>query len=91
VTTPYWSIVVTGSAKRQLADRLPEAVAAACIELLSGPLAANPHQVGAPLRKPFEGQWRARRGTYRIRYRIDETTRTVYVLDVEHRRNAYRS
>jgi mRNA-degrading endonuclease RelE of RelBE toxin-antitoxin system len=46
--------------------------------------------VGAPLRKPFEGQWRARRGTYRIRYRIDETTRTNYVLDVEHRPDAYR-
>jgi mRNA-degrading endonuclease RelE of RelBE toxin-antitoxin system len=91
VTIPYWSIVVTGSAKRQLADRLPEVVAAACIEFLSGPLAANPHRVGAPLGKPFEGQWRARRGTYRVRHRIDETTRTVYVLDVEHRRDAYRS
>ena len=91
MTTPYWSIVVTGSAKRQLVDRLPETVAAACIEFLAGPLATNPHQVGAPLRKPFEGQWRARRGTYRIRYRIDETARTVYVLDVEHRRDTYRS
>jgi mRNA interferase RelE/StbE len=90
VTTSIWSIVVTGSAKRQLAERLPEAVAAACIEFLTGPLAASPQQVGAPLRKPFEGQWRARRGMYRIRYRIDETARTVYVLDVEHRRDAYR-
>jgi len=91
VTVPAWSVVVTGSAKRHLADRLPEAVAAACIEFLKGPLAANPHQVGAPLRKPFEGQWRARRGTYRIRYRIDDATRTVYVLDVEHHRDVYRS
>jgi len=90
VTTPTWSVVVTGSATRQLAERLPEAVAAACIEFLKGPLAANPHQVGAPLHKPFEGQWRARRGTYRIRYRIDEAAWTVYVLDVEHRRDGYR-
>jgi mRNA-degrading endonuclease RelE of RelBE toxin-antitoxin system len=42
------------------------------------------------LRKPFDGRWRARRGTYRIRYRIDEDSRTVYVLDIEHRRDAYR-
>jgi len=91
VTVPAWNVVVTGSAKRQVADRLPDAVAAACIEFLKGPLADNPHQVGAPLRKPFEGHWRARRGTYRIRYRIDDATRTVYVLDVEHRRDVYRS
>jgi mRNA-degrading endonuclease RelE of RelBE toxin-antitoxin system len=73
-----------------LAERLPEAVAAACFEFFHGPLAQNPQRVGAPLRKPFEGQWRARRGTYRIRYRLDEATRTIYVLDVEHRRDAYR-
>jgi mRNA-degrading endonuclease RelE of RelBE toxin-antitoxin system len=91
VTHPTWTIAVTGSARRQLSEQLPEAVAAACIEFLKGPLSANPHRVGAPLRKPFEGQWRARRGTYRIRYRIDEGSRTVYVLDIEHRRDAYRS
>ena len=32
--------------------------AAACIEFIFGPLAANPERVGTPLRKPFEGQWR---------------------------------
>jgi mRNA interferase RelE/StbE len=91
VTIPTWNIAVTGSARRQLSEQLPEAVAAACIEFLRGPLSTNPHRVGAPLHKPFEGQWRARRGTYRIRYRIDENTNTVYVLDIEHRRDAYRS
>ena len=48
-------------------------------------LAEDPRRVGAPLRKPFEGQWRARRGEYRVRDRIDGETRTVYVLDVDHR------
>jgi mRNA-degrading endonuclease RelE of RelBE toxin-antitoxin system len=90
VTEPGWRIVVAASARRQIAERLPEAVAAACVEFLAGPLAGNPHRVGAPLRKPFEGQWRARRGTYRIRYRIDGGSHTVYVLDIEHRRDAYR-
>jgi mRNA interferase RelE/StbE len=53
-------------------------------------LADDPHRVGAPLRAPFDGQWRARRGEYRVRYRIDDTNDTVYVLDVDHRRDIYR-
>ncbi|MGL5928953.1 MAG: type II toxin-antitoxin system RelE family toxin [Dermatophilaceae bacterium] len=83
-------VVVTRTAARRLADHLPEAVAAACVEFLFRPLAGNPHRVGAPLRAPFAGQWRACRGEYRVRYRIDETTSTVYVLDIDHRRDAYR-
>lgn len=84
-------VVVAWSAARRLAERLPESVAAACVEFIFGGLAAGPQRVGAPLRKPFEGQWRARRGEYRIRYRVDEETQTVYVLDVDHRRDVYRS
>jgi mRNA-degrading endonuclease RelE of RelBE toxin-antitoxin system len=53
-------------------------------------LADNPHRVGAPLRKPFEGHWRARRGEYRVRYTIDEASTEVVVVDISHRRDAYR-
>ena len=60
------------------------------MEFLYGPLAADPHRVGAPLRKPFEGQWRARRGEYRVRYTIDDESDTVTVVDISHRRDAYR-
>jgi len=84
-------VVVARGAARRLAEDLPEAVAAACIQFAFGPLAEDPRRVGAPLRNPFEGQWRARRGEYRVRYRIDDETRTVYVLDIDHRRDAYRS
>ena len=84
-------VVVTRTAARQLAERLPEAVAAACVEFLFGPLADNPLRVGAELRPPFAGQWRARRGEYRVRYRIDYTEGIVFVLDIDHRRDAYRS
>jgi mRNA interferase RelE/StbE len=84
-------VVVTRTAARQLAEHLPEAVAAACAEFIFGALAEDPHRVGAPLRQPFEGQWRARRGEYRLRYRIDETGGIVFVIDVDHRRDAYRS
>jgi mRNA interferase RelE/StbE len=84
-------VVVARTAARRLAEHLPEAATAACVEFSFGPLAEDPHRAGAPLRKPFEGQWRARRGEYRVRYRIDELAATVYVLDVDHRRDAYRS
>ncbi len=83
-------VVVARTAARQLAERLPETAAAACVEFLFGALAENPLRVGAPLRPPFAGQWRARRGEYRVRYRIDEIEQTVYVLDIDHRRDAYR-
>jgi mRNA interferase RelE/StbE len=84
-------VVVTRTAARQLAGRLPEAVAAACVEFLFGPLADNPVRVGAELRPPFAGHWHARRGEYRVRYRIDHTEGIVFVLDIDHRRDAYRS
>lgn len=86
-----YRVRVAPSAARRWPEALPEPVAAACIEFMSGPLADNPQRVGAPLRKPFEGQWRARRGEYRVRYRIDEGKKTVFVVDIDHRRNIYRS
>ena len=86
-----YQVTIAPTAARQLRERLPEAVAWACFEFIAGPLAENPHRVGAPLRKPFEGQWRARRGEYRVRHSIDDDTQIVYVLDVDHRRNVHRS
>jgi mRNA interferase RelE/StbE len=86
-----YRVVVTRTTARQLRDRLPESAAAACVEFIFGPLAAAPQRVGAPLRKPFDGQWRARRGEYRVRYEIDDENNVVRVLDVDHRRDAYRA
>jgi mRNA interferase RelE/StbE len=86
-----YQVTIAPTAARQLHERLPEAVAWACFEFIAGPLADDPRRVGAPLRKPFEGQWRARRGEYRVRYTIDDETLIVYVLDIDHRRNVYRS
>ncbi len=86
-----YAIVMSRSARRRLTDQLPEAVATACLEFILGPLAASPQRVEAPLREPFAGDYRARRGEYRVRYQIDEVQHRVVVLDVEHRRDAYRS
>jgi mRNA-degrading endonuclease RelE of RelBE toxin-antitoxin system len=85
-----YRLVVAPAAVRQLADKLPESVAWACYEFITGPLLDNPQRVGAPLRAPFAGHWRARRGEYRVRYLIDKEEGVVTVLDVNHRRDSYR-
>ncbi len=77
------------SARRAISHRLPEAVAAAVLEFCDAGLSANPKRVGKPLFGPLLGCHGARRGTYRIVYRIEEATRTVHVLDVDHRSEIY--
>ncbi len=88
-SAPY-RLVLSPGARRALTEVLPEAAAFAAWEFISGPLADAPRRAGAPLRAPFAEQWRARRGEYRVRYEIDDETRTVRVLDVDHRRDVYR-
>ena len=85
-----FTLVITPTARRQLRDVLPGAAAFAAYEFIVGPLLDNPHRVGKPLRAPLDDRHSARRGTYRVVYRIDEQPRTVTVLDVAHRRDAYR-
>jgi mRNA interferase RelE/StbE len=86
-----FEVRVAPTAARQLAERLPESTALACVEFIFGPLADQPHRVGAPLRPPFDDQWRARRGEYRVRHVIDDVQGVVTVLDVDHVRGIYRS
>jgi mRNA interferase RelE/StbE len=76
-------------ARRAISERLPESVAAAVLEFCEAALAVNPQRVGKPLFGPLAGCHGARRGTYRIVYRIDEAARTVHVLDVDHRSDIY--
>ena len=85
-----YELVVTPPAARALSDQLPEAVAAAVIEFLATALVREPRRVGKPLRGDLAGIWSARRGTYRILYRVREDPREVVVLRIEHRRDVYR-
>jgi len=88
---PPYVIVLAPGARRALTETLPPPAAFAAWEFIRGPLAQRPRAVGVPLRAPFEGLWPARRGEYRVRYRIDDERRRVIVLDVDHRRDVYRS
>jgi len=77
------------SGTRRALHTLPTKVADAALAFISGPLATNPRRVGHPLQPPLEGQWGAHLSTYRVLYRIDEDTRTVVVLDIVGRADAY--
>ncbi len=85
-----YELVLTPPARRALTGKLPEPVAAAVMEFLTTSLIRQPYRVGKPLRDDLAGVWSARRGTYRVLYRIREDVRELIVLRVEHRRDAYR-
>jgi mRNA interferase RelE/StbE len=84
-----WRLTIAGTARRDL-ERMPEKFASAVVELLPA-LAASPKRLGKPLRFELEGRWVARRGPYRIIYRLDEKEHRVEVLAVAHRADVYRS
>lgn len=84
-----FAIAWTAASRRAL-TRLPEKVATAVVEFLYGSLAASPHRVGKPLKLGLEGLHSARRGDYRVIYRIDDRQRQVTVVAIEHRSDIYR-
>lgn len=65
-------------------------VAAAVAELVYGTLAKEPYRVGKPLRDELVGLYSARRGEYRIVYRIHEAKGEVMIVSVGARRTIYR-
>lgn len=86
-----FELIVARPAARALAETLPEPVAAAVIDFITGSLVENPRRLGRELRNELAGVHSARRGTYRVLYRIDESARTVTVLRIDHRGDVYRN
>lgn len=87
---PY-TLRTTPTVRRALAETLPKAVAAAAYEFITGPLLEEPHRVGKRLLPPLDDRFSARRGTYRVIYRIDDEACVVTVVDIGHRRDVYRT
>jgi mRNA interferase RelE/StbE len=79
----------TAPGRRALA-RLPEKAVTAAVEFIYGSLAASPHRVGKPLKLGLAGLHSARRGDYRVIYRIDDQHRKVDIVAIEHRSDVYR-
>ena len=78
------------STSRRALVKLPEKVASAVIEFCYGPLVDSPHRVGKALRLELEGLHGARRGDFRVIYRISEEEALVTIVAIEHRADAYR-
>jgi len=84
-----WDLVVARPARRAI-DRLPGKIALAVLDYMVGPLLDNPYRVGKALLGDLVGLHSARVGAYRIVYDIDEPTRTVRVVYIDHRADIYR-
>jgi mRNA interferase RelE/StbE len=85
---PY-HVEVGGSARRDL-RRLPVKIAGAIIEFISGPLADNPWRLSKHLRSELAAYRSARRGDYRVLFRIDDDKHTIVVVAINHRAHTYR-
>jgi mRNA-degrading endonuclease RelE of RelBE toxin-antitoxin system len=81
--------VLTGSALRSL-QVIPPRVAEPLVAFIFGSLAADPRRRGKPLQRELEGHWAARRGDFRVVYRLDDEAKTMYVLKIARRSDAYR-
>jgi mRNA interferase RelE/StbE len=84
-----YAVAWTATSRRALA-RLPEKVATAAVEFIYGSLAETPRRVGKPLQLGLAGLHSARRGDYRVIYRIDDELRTITIMAIEHRSDVYR-
>lgn len=89
MTASALSIRWTATAQRDV-RRLPEKIAAVVVEFIYGSLADNPQRVGRALHLELAGHHAARRGEYRIVYRIEAEARAVLIVHIDHRADVYR-
>jgi mRNA interferase RelE/StbE len=95
VSDQAYSLSLAPSARRALTEAppkgLPLPVTAAVTGFLTGPLLDNPYRLGKPLVGHLRGYHSARRGAYRVVYRIDDTAHVVHVVRIDHRADVYRT
>lgn len=85
-----WSLVLTPGSVRSI-ERLPLKVATAVVEFITVTLPTNPRRLSKPLRYELEGWHTARRGDYRVTFRIDDEQHTLTIGRIEHRAHAYKT
>lgn len=86
----YAPLVSCSGSGRPPPSSTPTAIAA-IIDFITGSLIENPRRAGRELRNELAGIHSARRGSYRVLYRIDESERTVTVLRIDHRGDVFRT
>jgi Cytotoxic translational repressor of toxin-antitoxin stability system len=85
-----WRVELTSPAVRDL-GRIPPRYAVAIVEFLTAVLPTNPPRLGKPMRNELEGLHSARRGDYRVLYRIDHDQHAAFVLRIDHRGRVYKN
>lgn len=85
-----YDVELTGPVRRAL-QRIPPRVVSAVVEFAFRDLAREPHRVGKPLERELSGLFGARRGPYRLLYRIDDEAQRVHIVHIGHRTDVYRS
>jgi len=58
--------------------------------LIFGPLSEKPYRLGGALRGQLAGLRSARRGSYRIIYRVDDRQDRIEIIHIDHRGGVYR-
>lgn len=89
MTAETWSVRLSPTAVRSL-DQLPHKVAAAIVEFMTTTLPINPRRLCEPLRHELSGWHVARRGDYRVTFRMLDDDGVLLVGRIEHRAHAYR-
>lgn len=84
-----WRVLVQPPAQRSL-GRIAPRYREALVSFIFGGLAANPRRRGKPLGADLDGLWSARRGDFRVIYRLDEQTLTLHVRQIGARADVYR-
>ena len=87
--TGEYEVIFSSRARRALEHELPEKVAAAVFAFVMGALRDNPYCVGKRLREPLTDMYAARRGEYRVIYRIVEQRLVIEAVSVAHQRDVY--
>lgn len=89
--TRSYTVRFSRAARRALSETLPEKVAGAAFEFITGALAENPQRLGKQLHEPLFPLYSARRGEYRVIYRIVKNELIIDVISITHRRDTYRN
>ena len=87
--TAAYEVRIASAARRQL-SRLPARSAVAVVAFVTSVLQENPLRLSKPLAGDFQGLRCARRGDYRVLIEVNEEARTVLVVRIAHRAEAYR-
>lgn len=70
-----YELVITATARRQLAESLPTSIAFAAYEFIIGPLLENPQRVGKQLMTPLDDRHSARRVPHTLSAKSDPHSR----------------